>query len=64
MTVDTRDVLLKAAEDVTQVDDYRQASQAVNRHTPLIAFNDSLPDDPFTAGQQLAELFRTTAESL
>jgi hypothetical protein len=31
----------------------------------LIGFNDEkLPDDPFEAGQQLAELFRSTAEAL
>ena len=33
--------------------------------TGIIGFNDDhLPDDPFEAGQQLAELFRETADAL
>lgn len=58
--------------------DYRRASQAVRKTLherfgeddygyPMMLheFNDDhLPDDPFEAGQQLAELFRSTAESL
>lgn len=51
--------------------DYRFAADAAVRqlwklgHSSLVEFNDDhLPDDPFEAGQQLAELFRTTAESL
>jgi hypothetical protein len=30
----------------------------------LFSYNDHLPDDPFEAGQQLADLFRETAETL
>jgi hypothetical protein len=54
-------------------DDYLDAENAVDNRlmshvgwwSGLIAYNDdSLPDDPFEAGQQLAELFRTTAEAL
>lgn len=52
--------------------DYRTAKRAVDRRLELqghvgslMAFNDAhLPNDPFEAGQQLAELFRTTAEAL
>lgn len=37
----------------------------LNYENPLVHLNDRhLPDDPFEAGQQLAELFRQTAESL
>jgi hypothetical protein len=126
MTVDTRDILLKAAEDVTQgmwcrghyfmdeaeelfpealfrssstelldlaqnsrrcahgslvvatlllggsLNDYTAVDRAVHSRVTsfteasgLIAYNDDiLPDDPFEAGQQLAELFRMTVEAL
>lgn len=48
-------------------DEYTAALTAVQDRigTLLWVYNDDhLPDDPFEAGQQLAELFRTTAESL
>ena len=52
--------------------DYANASEALHQRLreldlaySLIAYNDEeLPDDPFDAGQQLAELFRNTAEAL
>jgi len=53
-------------------DDYGNALHHVNAtlrertsYNLLEAFNDcALPADPFDAGQQLAELFRSTAEAL
>lgn len=54
------------------VDEYEYASGAVidrlveyDHLDGLVHFNDEvLPDDPFEAGQELAELFRKTAEGL
>ena len=48
-------------------EDYGKAVGAVEARIDraLFIFNDhSLPNDPFSAGQQLAELFRSTADAL